>query len=170
MPLNHLLFRNIVKGHRTEPAPASDAHAAAELALGAPGAGLGRSLALRVVDCGSCNGCELELHAATGPAYDLDHLGLHVVASPRHADALVVTGPVSANMEPALRRTAQAVPRPNRVVALGDCAGDGGCFAGTYAVKGGVGQILPVDLHIPGCPPTPTRILAGLRALMDRER
>jgi Ni,Fe-hydrogenase III small subunit len=170
MPLNHLLFRNIVKGHRTRPAPEADPQATVELAAGPPAPRLGCSLALRAVDAGSCNGCELELHAATGPAYDLDHLGLHVVASPRHADALVVTGPVTLNMEHALRRTARAVPAPRWIVALGDCAKDGGCFAGTYAVRGGVDAVLPVDLHIPGCPPSPTSILAGLRALLDRVR
>jgi NADH-quinone oxidoreductase B subunit len=126
---------------------------------------LGRSLAIRVVDAGSCNACELELNALNNPFYDLERFGIHLVASPRHADVLVVTGPVTRNMAEALRRTYEAMPNPKWVVAVGDCAIDGGCFAGSPAVLGGVHHVLPVDLHIPGCPPSPTAILEGLLAL-----
>lgn len=128
---------------------------------------LGRSLAIREVDAGSCNGCELELHAVNNPVYDLERFGIKFVASPRHADVLLVTGPVTCNMAEALRRTYDATPAPKWVVALGDCARDGGCFAGSYAVVGGIHEVVPVDLHIPGCPPSPKQILAGLCALLD---
>ncbi len=129
---------------------------------------LGRSLAIRVVDAGSCNGCELELNALSNAFYDMGRFGLHVVASPRHADVLIVSGPVTRNMAEALERTYAAMPEPKWVVAVGDCARDGGCFAQGYAVAGGAGAVVPVDLHIPGCAPRPERILAGLLALMDR--
>lgn len=128
---------------------------------------LGRSLSLRAVDAGSCNGCELELHALSNPFYDLERFGLRFVASPRHADVLLVTGPVTRNMAEALQRTWVATPDPKWVVAVGDCARGGGCFAGSYAIAGGVEAVLPVDLHIPGCPPEPAIILAGLLALMQ---
>ena len=128
---------------------------------------LGRSLSIRQVDAGSCNGCELEIHALSNPLYDLERFGLHFVASPRHADVLMVTGPVTRNMAEALRRTYDATPHPKFVVAVGDCAKDVGCFAGSYAVAGGVGAVVPVDLHIPGCPPDPTALLKGLLALLD---
>lgn len=128
---------------------------------------LGRSLSIRQVDAGSCNGCELEIHALSNPFYDLERFGLHFVASPRHADVLMVTGPVTRNMAEALRRTYDATPDPKFVVAVGDCARDGGCFAGSYAVAGGVDAVVPVDLHIPGCPPDPTALLKGLLALLD---
>jgi Ni,Fe-hydrogenase III small subunit len=128
---------------------------------------LGRSLSIRQVDAGSCNGCELEIHALTNPFYDLERLGLHFVASPRHADVLMVTGPVTRNMAEALRRTYDATPAPKWVIAVGDCAKGGGYFAGSYAVAGGVEAILPVDLHIPGCPPDPTALLKGLLALLE---
>ena len=127
---------------------------------------LGRSLAIRQVDAGSCNGCELEIHALNNPYYDLERFGLRFVASPRHADVLLVTGPVTHNMAEALRRTWAATPAPKWVVASGDCARDGGCFAGSYAIAGGVAAVLPVDLHIPGCPPSPTQLLQGLLALL----
>ncbi|KAB2883687.1 MAG: NADH-quinone oxidoreductase subunit B family protein [Albidovulum sp.] len=129
---------------------------------------LGRSLSIRVVDAGSCNGCELELQALGNPFYDLERFGLHFVASPRHADVLIVTGPVTRNMAEALRRTYDATPEPKWVVAVGDCAKDGGCFAGSYAIVGGVEAVVPVDLHIPGCPPDPTSLLKGLLALVER--
>ncbi len=129
---------------------------------------LGRSLSIRVVDAGSCNGCELELNALANPFYDLERFGLHFVASPRHADVLMVTGPVTRNMREALERTHTAMPNPKWVIAVGDCARDGGCFKGSYAICGGVDAVIPVDLHIPGCPPTPTALLQGLIALMDR--
>ncbi len=129
---------------------------------------LGRSLAIRQVDAGSCNGCELEIHALNNAYYDLERFGLHFVASPRHADVLLVTGPVTRNMAEALERTWNATPDPKWVVAAGDCARDGGCFAGSYAIAGGVSTVVPVDLHIPGCPPTPTALLEGLLAVLQK--
>src|SRR5512139_3658975 len=128
---------------------------------------LGRSLSIRVVDAGSCNGCELEINALGNPFYDLERFGLRFVASPRHADVLLVTGPVTKNMRMALERTYAATPNPKWVVAAGDCARDGGCFAGSYAVVGGVSAVVPVDLHIAGCPPPPLEILRGLLALLE---
>jgi Ni,Fe-hydrogenase III small subunit len=128
---------------------------------------LGRSLAIREVDAGSCNGCELEIHALSNAFYDLERFGIRFVASPRHADVLLVTGPVTKNMREALWRTYQATPDPKWVVAVGDCAVDGGLFAESYAVVGGVSKVLPVDLHIRGCPPTPAQLLQGLLALLE---
>jgi len=128
---------------------------------------LGRSLAIREVDAGSCNGCELEIHALNNPVYDLERFGLRFIAAPRHADVLLVTGPVTANMREALERTYAATPDPKWVVAVGDCAGDGGLFSGSYAVVGGVSAVIPVDLHIRGCPPSPVELLRGLLALVD---
>jgi Ni,Fe-hydrogenase III small subunit len=156
----------------TEAAPAPDPAALGELAARLDRAAhrrLGRSLAIRQVDAGSCNGCELEIHALGNVLYDLERFGLRFVASPRHADILLVTGPVTLNMRDALLRTHTATPDPKYVVALGDCAADGGCFAGSAMIAGGVGAVLPVDLHIPGCPPTPLAILAGLLALVEQE-
>ena len=128
----------------------------------------GRSLHIRQVDAGSCNGCELEISGLTGPHYDLERFGLHFVASPRHADCLLVTGPVTRNMAEALRRTWEATPDPKLVIAAGDCARDGGLFAGSYAVVGGVDAVVPVDAIIPGCPPSPRALLAGLLAAIGR--
>ncbi len=128
---------------------------------------LGRSLSIRAVDAGSCNGCELEIHALNNAIYDLERFGLRFVASPRHADVLFVTGPVTRNMQEALLRTHTATPDSKWVVAVGDCAIDGGLFAGSYAVAGGVSEIVPVDLHIRGCPPTPTALLKGLLSLLE---
>ena len=128
---------------------------------------LGRSLSIRAVDAGSCNGCELEIHALNNPVYDLERFGLRFVASPRHADVLLVTGPVTTNMREALERTYAATPDPKWVVAVGDCAADAGLFAGSYAVAGGVGAVIPVDLHIRGCPPAPVQLLTGLLALLE---
>lgn len=128
---------------------------------------LGRSLAIREVDAGSCNGCELEIHALNNAFYDLERFGIRFVASPRHADVLLVTGPVTKSMQEALSRTYQATPDPKWVVAAGDCAIDGGMFAGSYAVRGGASKVVPVDLHIRGCPPTPMRLLEGLLALLE---
>jgi Ni,Fe-hydrogenase III small subunit len=129
---------------------------------------LGRSLSIREVDAGSCNGCELEIHALNNPFYDLERFGLKFVASPRHADVLMVTGPVTENMREALERTYAATPDPKWVVAVGDCAVDGGLFSGSYAVAGGVDAVIPVDLHIRGCPPSPLHLLQGLLALLER--
>ena len=128
----------------------------------------GRSLAIRQVDAGSCNGCELEIGGLTGPHYDLERFGLHFVASPRHADCLLVTGPVTRNMAEALRRTWQATPDPKFVIAVGDCGRDGGLFRGSYAVVGGVADVIPVDAVIPGCPPSPAALLAGLLEAIGR--
>jgi len=127
---------------------------------------LGRSLSVREIDAGSCNGCELEIHALNNPIYDLERFGIRFVASPRHADVLLVTGPVTTNMREALRKTYAATPDPKWVIASGDCAIDGGCFAGSYACTGGVANSIPVDLRIKGCPPSPLRILEGLLALL----
>jgi Ni,Fe-hydrogenase III small subunit/formate hydrogenlyase subunit 6/NADH:ubiquinone oxidoreductase subunit I len=128
---------------------------------------LGRSLHVRQVDAGSCNGCELEIAATTNPLYDLERFGIHLVASPRHADVLLVTGPVTRNMEIALQRTYDATPEPRIVVAVGACGCSGGIFGeGTYAAVGGVDRVLPVDVYIPGCPPRPQAILYGLLVAM----
>jgi len=125
---------------------------------------LGRALCIRHVDAGSCNGCELEIHALSNPLYNLEGLGIRFVASPRHADLLLVTGPVSKHMEEALRRTYQAMPDPKLVVSLGDCGCTGGIFGESYASCGRVSNVIPVDVAIPGCPPTPRRILEGILA------
>lgn len=128
---------------------------------------LGRSLHVRQVDAGSCNGCELEIAATANPYYDLERFGIHFVASPRHADALLVTGPVTRNMEGALRKTYEATPEPRVVIAVGACGCSGGLFGeGTYAAIGGVDRVLPVDVYIPGCPPRPQAILNGLLVAM----
>lgn len=154
---------------RTEPAPAPGSDALARLAGAVDAAArarLGRSLAIRHVDAGSCNGCELEIHALNNPYYDLERFGLKFVASPRHADVLLVTGPVTHNMAEALRRSWTATPDPKWVIASGDCAIDGGVFAGSYACIGAVETVVPVDLRIRGCPPTPLQLLEGLLALL----
>lgn len=127
---------------------------------------LGRSLAIREVDAGSCNGCELEINALQNAVYDLERFGLRFVASPRHADVLLVTGPVTKNMRVALERSYEATPAPKWVVAVGDCAVSGGLFAGSYACVGPVSAVVPVSLAIPGCPPTPTAMLRGLLTLL----
>jgi Ni,Fe-hydrogenase III small subunit len=171
-PIAKFLARHLLKGPYTmKGAPSPDLEGLQELAddLGFTArARLGRSLAIRAVDAGSCNGCELEIHAVNNPVYDLERFGIKFVASPRHADVLLVTGPVTWNMAEALKRTYDATPGPKWVVAMGDCAKDGGCFAGSYAVAGGADTIVPVDLHIKGCPPPPRDILAGLLALLER--
>lgn len=128
---------------------------------------LGRSLAIRHVNTGSCNGCELELRAVTNIVYDLERFGLCFVDSPRHADVLLVTGPLTRNLRTALEQAWDATAEPKWVVALGDCAIDGGLFKGSYAVLGGAGTCVPVDLTISGCPPTPVQVLAGLRTLLE---
>src|SRR5471030_1897122 len=165
------LFESLTHGALTEPAPASDEAALVELAQSvnrAARARLGRSLSIRHVDAGSCNGCELEIHALSNAFYDLERFRLRFVASPRHADVLMVTGPVTKNMREALLRTYNATPDPKWVIAVGACAVDGGLFAGSYAVAGGVKDVLPVDLTIRGCPPNPKALLAGLLALMQK--
>jgi Ni,Fe-hydrogenase III small subunit len=171
--MRKLLLQGIVRSPLTERAPAVDDAALSELAGRLDVAArrrLGRSLSIREVDAGSCNGCELEIHALNNAFYDLERFGLRFVASPRHADVLMVTGPVTKNMSEALLRTYNATPSPKWVVAVGACAADGGIFAGSYAcVDGGVSAVIPVDLHIRGCPPTPTALLQGLLALMAKE-
>jgi Ni,Fe-hydrogenase III small subunit len=165
-----MLFEGLTNRPLTEAPPAADEAALAELAAKVDNAArrrLGRSLSIREVDAGSCNGCELEIHAINNAIYDLERFGLHFVASPRHADVLLVTGPVTRNMRQALERTYNATPDPKWVVALGDCAADGGIFSGSYAVVGGVAQVVPVDLHIRGCPPAPADILKGLISLLE---
>jgi len=122
----------------------------------------GRALAIRHVDAGSCNGCELEIHSMNGPYYNLEKLGIKFVASPRHADLLLVTGPVSRNMELALKRAYDATPEPKLVVAIGDCGCTGGIFGESYASCGRVSNVIPVDVAVPGCPPTPTALMQGI--------
>ena len=166
-----IIARSFLLGSRTERAPEPDADARAQLARAVETtarARLGRSLSIRQVDAGSCNGCELEIHALNNPYYDLERFGLKFVASPRHADVLLVTGPVTHNMAEALLRTWRATPDPKWVVAAGDCACTGGIFAGSYATVGAVENVIPVDLKLPGCPPTPDVLLAGLLALLER--
>ncbi len=169
--MRKLLFQSLFLRPFTEQAPSVDDAAVTELATAVAQAArrrLGRSLSIREVDAGSCNGCELEIHALNNAYYDVERFGIRFVASPRHADVLMVTGPVTKNMREALERTYHATPNPKWVVAVGDCGRDGGCFAGSYAVVGGISAVVPVDLHIPGCPPTPTALLRGLLALLDK--
>ena len=168
--MRKLLFQNLLRLPLTMAAPPPSATALAELAAKVDQSArrrLGRSLAIREVDAGSCNGCELEIHALNNPFYDLERFGFHFVASPRHADVLLVTGPVTANMREGLERTYRATPDPKWVVAVGDCGRDGGVFAGSYACVGGVSAVIPVDLHISGCPPNPMQLLEGLLALLQ---
>jgi Ni,Fe-hydrogenase III small subunit len=129
---------------------------------------LGRALAIREVDAGSCNGCEIEISGLTGPVYDCERFGIHFVASPRHADMLLVTGPVTRNMEVPLLKTYEATPAPKLVVAIGDCAKDCGVFKGSYAVIGSVADVIPVDAFVTGCPPEPAEILHGILAALGR--
>ena len=167
------LFKSIVSGPLTEPLPQPDDTEIAELAAKLDQTArkrLGRSLSIREIDAGSCNACELEIHALNNIVYDLERFGLRFVASPRHADVLLVTGPVTRNMREALERTYAATPDPKWVVAVGDCARDGGLFAPSPACVGGVSQVVPVDLHIAGCPPTPHALLKGLLALLEDVR
>jgi Ni,Fe-hydrogenase III small subunit len=171
--MRRLVFESLLRNPVTEAAPSVEEADLAALAGSVDLAAkrrLGRSLSIREVDAGSCNGCELEIHALQNAFYDLERFGLRFVASPRHADVLLVTGPVTKNMREALERTYAATPDPKWVVAVGDCALDGGIFAGSYAVAGGVSSVVPVDLHIRGCPPDPTALLKGLLALIEPER
>jgi Ni,Fe-hydrogenase III small subunit len=168
--MRRILFEGLVRRPLTEAPPVADDAALAALAANVDRAArrrLGRSLSIREVDAGSCNGCELEIHALNNAIYDLERFGLRFVASPRHADVLLVTGPVTRNMREALARTYKATPDPKWVVAVGDCALDGGLFSGSYAVAGGVSAVVPVDLHIPGCPPRPMQLLKGLLSLLE---
>ncbi|MEE6177040.1 NADH-quinone oxidoreductase subunit B family protein [Mycobacterium sp. 050134] len=133
-----------------------------------PIAGVKGSLQVRHVDAGSCNGCELEISGAFGPVYDAERFGVRLVASPRHADALLVTGIVTRNMAGPLRTTLEATPRPRRVIACGDCAVNGGVFRDGYGVVGAASEVVPVDLEIPGCPPTPAQIVEALRSVTGK--
>jgi Ni,Fe-hydrogenase III small subunit len=167
--MRRTLLESLIRRPVTEAPPSPDEAALRELAESLDRAArrrLGHSLSIREVDAGSCNGCELEINALNNAFYDLERFGLRFVASPRHADVLMVTGPVTKNMREALERTYNATPDPKWVVAVGDCALDGGIFAGSYAVVGGVSSVVPVDLHIRGCPPSPVAILRGLIALV----
>jgi Ni,Fe-hydrogenase III small subunit len=169
--MRKILLQSLMRNPVTEPAPVKDEVALAELAGIVDRVArqrLGRSLSIRQIDAGSCNACELEIHALGNAFYDLERFGLRFVASPRHADVLLVTGPVTKNMREALERTYKATPDPKWVIAVGDCAVDGGIFAGSYAIVGGVSGVVPVDLHIRGCPPTPLQLLKGLLALMEK--
>ena len=160
------ILRQIAKtGIRTEPppAPADEARDVERLSAEVRRV-LGRALAIRQVDAGSCNGCELEIHALGNPYYNLEGLGIRFVASPRHADLLLVTGPVSKHMAIALKRTYDATPEPKLVVAVGDCGCTGGIFGESYACVGRVSNVIPVDVEVPGCPPTPTALLRGILA------
>ena len=168
--MRRILFESLLRCPLTEAPPVAGEETLAELGASVDRAArrrLGRSLSIREVDAGSCNGCELEIHALNNAFYDLERFGLRFVASPRHADVLLVTGPVTRNMREALERTYNATPDPKWVVAVGDCALDGGLFAGSYAVVGGVSAVVPVDLHIRGCPPRPTQLLRGLLTLLE---
>src|SRR4030088_2732615 len=170
--MRKLLFESIAGNTLTEAPPAVSDASIAELTASLDRAAkrrLGRSLSIREVDAGSCNGCELEIHALNNAFYDLERFGLRFVASPRPADVLLVTGPVTKNMREALERTYAATPDPKWVVAVGDCAADGGIFAGSYAVAGGVRDVVPVDLHIRACPPNPMQLLRGLLALLEQD-
>src|SRR5262245_2849379 len=166
-----LMLKSLFAPAVTIGAPYADDAALNEVgaALAARGRRLfGRSLTIREVDAGSCNGCELEIHALNNSVYDVERFGLRFAASPRHADVLLVTGPVTHNMKIALERTYAATPDPKWVVAVGDCGCGCGVFEGSYAVIGAVDKVVPVDLHIRGCPPTPTALLEGLIALVDK--
>jgi Ni,Fe-hydrogenase III small subunit len=168
------LLRKILRtGRVAEPALPRPVAADGDLA-GAPGRDLADdhsfsgSIQVRHVDAGSCNGCEIEIASSFGPVYDLERYGVRLVASPRHADVLLVTGPVTRNMVDPLVKAYEAMPSPKRVVALGDCARDCGVFAGAYGVQGAVGDFVPVDVTISGCPPEPEAIIAALRGLSAR--
>lgn len=164
------LLEGLIGAPLTESAPGTDDVALTEIGTkfkAAAFANLGRSLSIREVDAGSCNGCELEIHALSNAFYDLERFGLRFVASPRHADVLLVTGPVTKNMREALERTYNATPDPKWVVAVGDCAVCGGVFKDSYACIGAVANVLPVDLQISGCPPKPIALLSGLLKLIE---
>jgi len=163
------LFKNLFTAPCTEPVAegAAALDAAGTQLRGVIARTLGRSLAIREVDAGSCNACELEIHALSNAFYDVERFGIRFVASPRHADLLLVTGPVTHNMREALERTYAATPAPKWVVAVGDCSAGCGVFAHSYACVGAVSKVIPVDLVIRGCPPTPTDLLQGLLGLLN---
>jgi Ni,Fe-hydrogenase III small subunit len=162
------LIRIVTTGIVSEPPPPSDATLRQREALQAAILRvLGRALCIRQVDAGSCNGCELEIHALNNPYYNLEGQGIKFVASPRHADLLLVTGPVSANMEVALRRTWEATPDPKLVVAVGDCGCSGGIFGECYASRGRIANVIPVDVAVPGCPPSPVAIMQGILTAIE---
>ena len=167
----HILKQIAVTGIKTErpPAPADDAAGVARLQEDILRV-LGRALAIRQVDAGSCNACELEIHALANPYYNIEGLGVRFVASPRHADMLLVTGPVSKHMAIALARTYDATPEPKLVVAVGDCGCHGGIFGEGYATLGRVANVIPVDVEVPGCPPSPTDLLQGILTALKRGR
>jgi Ni,Fe-hydrogenase III small subunit len=169
------MYKTLRQIHRigivTEPPPGGDEELRVRAALQARIAEvMGRALCIREVDAGSCNGCELEIHALNNPLYNIEALGIRFVASPRHADLLLVTGPVARNMELALRRTYEATPDPKLVVAVGDCGCTGGIFGANYASAGRVSNVIPVDVAVPGCPPGPARILAGILTAISTPR
>ncbi|MBI3433411.1 MAG: NADH-quinone oxidoreductase subunit B family protein [Hydrogenophilales bacterium] len=168
-----LILQQILKtGSVSEPAPEADpALRTREQALHADILKVfGQAVAIRHVDAGSCNGCELEIHALNGPHYNIEGMGVKFVASPRHADLLLVTGPVTRNMEIALKRAFEAVPEPKWVVAMGDCGCTGGMFGENYATCGKVSSVIPVDVEVPGCPPTPVALLQGILAAVSGGR
>jgi Ni,Fe-hydrogenase III small subunit len=166
-----LLLRQVLKtGVRTEPAPTGDMPAESDRIHGDILELLGRALAIRHVDAGSCNGCELEIHALNNPYYNIEGRGIRFVASPRHADLLLVTGPVSRNMAIAVKRAYDATPDPKLVVATGDCACTGGVFGESYASCGRVANVIPVDVAVPGCPPPPIEILRGILSAVARRK
>ncbi|MEJ7668888.1 MAG: NADH-quinone oxidoreductase subunit B family protein [Casimicrobiaceae bacterium] len=163
--MRHILHQIARTGIKTEPAPAPDPAMVVVARLQASILRtLGRALAIRHVDAGSCNGCELEIHALVNPYYNIEGLGIRFVATPRHADMLLVTGPVSKHMAIALQRTYDATPDPKLVVAVGDCGCTGGIFGESYASLGRIANVIPVDVTIPGCPPSPTALLQGILA------
>lgn len=167
----HLLAKIIRTGVIDEPAPDADDDVVERLGIEIKrvlNKHFSGSLAIRQIDAGSCNGCELEIHALNNPCYNVERFGVHFVASPRHADCLLVTGPVSRHMETALRRTYAACPRPKIVIAAGDCACHGGEFGISYASCGAVENVIPVDVKIPGCPPSPEQLLTGLLAVFRK--
>ena len=166
-----LLLRQVLKtGIRTEPAPAADMAADSDRLHSDILELLGRALTIRHIDAGSCNGCELEIHALNNPYYNIEGRGIKFVASPRHADLLLVTGPVARNMEIAVRRAYDATPDPKLVVATGDCACTGGVFGESYASCGRVANVIPVDVAVPGCPPPPLEILRGILSAVARRK
>ena len=169
----YLILQKIFKtGFVSEPAPRPTSHCArASRQLHADILRVfGQSVAIRHVDAGSCNGCELEIHAINGPHYNIEGMGVKFVASPRHADILLVTGPVSRNLEVALKRTFEATPEPKWVIAMGDCGCTGGMFGESYASCGKVSNVIPVDVEVPGCPPTPIALLQGILAAVSKGR